>query len=104
MNTRLPETWLTVWEVDGSDYTVAADNEPSIDAAVTRHIDSAGTRDTLLTLEFTSGCMYRVRASQITSWAISTPETRRRALELEQWEQEEDERIRHELGIWEDAG
>lgn len=97
------ETWLTVWEKGGEMYTVEADDEPRIDAAVTQYIDSGESRDTLLRLTFTDGREYTVRASQIVSWATSTPESRRRAVEYEKGQEEETRRFKQELGIWDEA-
>lgn len=99
----LPDTWLTVWEEGGLSYTVDAADEPRIDAAVSRYVDSGESRDSIIALAFTDGRDYRVRASQITSWAISTPETRHRALELDKMQDEETKRIKAELGIWEES-
>lgn len=99
----MTDSWLTVWEEGGELYTVEIADEPRIDAAVSQHVDSGGTRDALLHLTFTDGREYTVRASRIVSWAASTPETRRRAMEYEQWQKEETETFKQELGIWEDA-
>lgn len=98
-----PDTWLIVWERDGGHVIACADQEPNLDTGVTAYLDSAGTRDSLLSLTLTDGREYRVLASCITGWSLSTPETRRRELEHEKWCGEERQALRQELGIWEDA-
>lgn len=94
-------TSLTVWEEGGSYYTVDVADEPRIDAAVSRYMETG--RDSLLALTFTDGREYRVKASQITHWAVSTPETRQRAVELDKAQDEETQRFKREAGIWEDS-
>ena len=98
---RPPDDFLTGWEDNGSSYTVDPADEPRIDAAVSAYVESGCTRDRVLHLTFTDGREYSVRASVITSWARSTPETRRRALELQKFAEDEDQQLRQELGIWE---
>lgn len=96
---ELPDTWLTVWEEDGSSYTVDEADEPRLDAAVSQYIDSGGTRDTLLSLDFTDGRTFRVKASRIAGWSLSTPATRRRHWELQKYQRDEDAGLKAEIGI-----
>lgn len=95
----MTDTWLTVWESDGMTYTVEIQEEPRIDVAVSQFIESGGTRDSLLHLNMTDGRCYVVRASVITSWAISTPDTRRKSMKYQQWQKEETKRFMQELGV-----
>lgn len=72
----LPTEWLEMWDVDNDVYFVSPAEEPNIDAAVTRWIESNETRDTLLHLDLVSGTFLKIRASDVKSWRLSTPAAR----------------------------
>lgn len=91
-----------MYDDDGDQWAVVVDDEPRIDAAVSRHVESGGTRDTLLDLTSLEGFPVRIRASAIASWFVSTPDTRRRSAELRKLQSDEAEEHRASLGIWED--
>ena len=102
MTADLSPTVLKVYENDG--YVLAMPGEESrVNAAVQRLIDSGGHRDTLLDIECHDGRTYWVRASRITSWYISSPESRRVALQWEKDREEEEKAVKAELGIWEET-
>jgi hypothetical protein len=98
-----PGIYVKVYERDGSYVTADAHCEPSVDAAVSRWIDSRETHDTLLSIDLMDGATYRCLASRIASWYVSTPETRRRAFEWEAAHKAEERLAKEELGIWDDA-
>lgn len=82
---------------------VQAVDEGRIDAAVQLLLDTMGGRDTLLDLTLVNGATYRILASDVRSWIVSTPESRQRQLALEQACTEEDREHRIALGLtWED--
>lgn len=62
---------------------VDAGEEGSIDAAVERYVTSGGTVDTLLCVTLLDGSVYKVKASLVTAWYLSTPEGRMRGVEIE---------------------
>ena len=84
-------TFVAVWTRDGDTVSVVVDEEPRISAAVSQHIESGGTRDGVLDMTLVNGAVFCVRASEVTSWAISTPESRaaQRAWEAALDEEEE---------------
>ncbi len=97
-----PDTWLIVWEDDGDLFATDPAERPRIDAAVSTYVDSCGIRDSLLHVTLLDGREYTTKASRITSWAVSSPETRRRQIEQGKWHDEETERMKHELGMWDE--
>ena len=98
-------TWIVVWDHMGGSFTVRSEDEPRIDAAVSAFLDSGGTRDTLLDLTTTEGFDLRLRTSNVASWMRSTPEGRRRQLDIERLQREETEAFEEEAGLnrWEDG-
>lgn len=92
-------TYLQVWE--GSNFlSVQPEHEPSIDGAVSHWLDTQ--RDCLVRMTTVSGDEYVTRASLITSWAISTPEGRRRHTEMEKHSMDEERENRVAVGLpWE---
>lgn len=103
MSEELPERFLTVWEVEGEIYTLFEYEEPRINAAVQEYVDSGKTRDRILCLTMTDGREYYTLVSRISSWAVSTPETRKRSMLYGMLQRQEDEEFRSELGVWEDS-
>jgi hypothetical protein len=79
--------YMSVWTRDGAQCDCVFDDEPMLDAAVTRW--AIEKRDELLSLTALSGARYKVLASEVTSWLESTPETRERGRDIGQQMQEE---------------
>ncbi len=92
-------SWVCLYDGTDSCWTVSVDDEPRIDAGVSRHIDSGGHTDTLLDLATTEGAPLRIRASQVVAWFVSTPETRARAVELTKAQEEERAANRQRVGL-----
>lgn len=69
-------TFLIVWTRDSGSCRCVVDDEPALDAAVQRWIDSARTLDTLCLLTTACGTTYTVLASEVTAWIVSTPTAR----------------------------
>lgn len=69
-------TFLQIFTVDRMEIKTMAEDEPVIDAAVSRWVESGKTRDTLLMLTCIDGELYKLLASMACSWTISTPEGR----------------------------
>lgn len=69
-------SYMSVWTRDGEACDCLLDDESMLDAAVTRW--AIEKRDELLHLTALSRARYRVLASEVTSWLVSTPETRER--------------------------
>lgn len=93
-------TYCKIFEDDGN-ICVRPEQESRINAAVSQYVDSGGTRDTLLDLETLAGETYYTKASRITSWYVSTPETRRKIIEVEKLLEDEKKAFQADLGIWE---
>lgn len=94
--------WLNVWEANGCVFATDPADEPRIDAAVSKWLDSGKTRDTLLSLSFLDGREYKVLASNIVSWAISTSESREKEYEIRKFQEDEDKELKSRVGLWED--
>lgn len=92
-------TFVKVFD-DGAYWTIQPHEEPRIDAAVSDYVDSGGGRDRLLQLDAMDGDRLKILASSIRSWFISTPEGRRRNIELEKIAADETKEVRQSLGIW----
>lgn len=87
---------------DSSGYVcVVGGDEGSIDAAVERWVASGGTANALLCLTLLDGCTYRVKASEITSWFVTTPATRSRAVEMDKLLDDERQENRRAVGLYE---
>lgn len=72
---------------------ISLDDEPELDATMTKYLETM--TDELLSLTLLSGSTYKVRASQITSWYLCTPAEREREAEI-------DEALKKESGApWE---
>jgi len=95
-------SYLRVWEGD-SHYLCEVQEEPRVDAAVERWISSGRTNDTLLRLTMIDGDEVAILASRVTSWMVSTPEGRRRAIEWDAVYRSEREAMKQEAGIWDEA-
>lgn len=83
-------------------WAVVPEEEPRLDAAVSLYVDSGGTRDALLQLTLTGGDTLTIKASLVRCWMVSTPEGRRREMELSKESDDEEKAIKQELGMWED--
>lgn len=92
--------FLIVYEKGGEVTQVEADESNSVDAAVSAWIDSGRTKDSILYLSMVNGtATYRVLASCITSWWVSTPAYRRAHLEQVQRQKNESRALKTEMGI-----
>lgn len=93
-------TFIRLWEEHGEvavDVTYAEPLGLALEAWVERNMDSVVSLRTL------SGDLYKTKASNIDSFMVSTPEGRRRTLELEKAQGDEKRQIRHDIGLpWED--
>lgn len=84
--------YLSVYEESGN-ILVQPEHEPSVDAAVGNYLDTG--RDALLRLTTLAGDEYVTRASNVTSWLLSTPEGRLKSTEFEKaaYDEERDNRV-----------
>lgn len=92
-------TYLKVYDRIGEAVYCIADDEPRIDAAVSRWIETK--RDTLLDLTLLEGTTYKTLASDIMAWTITTPETREYRVALNKANEDEHTEHRHAAGDWE---
>jgi hypothetical protein len=97
-----PERFLRVWFADDSHEWVGEEDLPRIDALVSQHVDSGGTRDALIHMTGTQGDPITCRVSYIVGWSLTTPEGRQRAWEIEAHRREEKARQMAEVGLFED--
>ena len=95
-------SWVCIYDALGSLWTVCVDDEPNIDAAVSRYLDSGGTMDTLLDLTTIEAETLRIRASLVVAWFVSSQETRRRTVEMESMQSRERAANRQSAGIWDE--
>ena len=95
-------TFIILWEEDGDETTLVASDETQLDTAVDQWLREE--RDTMLHLTTLTGETYRVPASLVKKWVVSTPQGRLRSLELEQLHEAERKQHRNALGLpWEDS-
>src|SRR5210317_1910255 len=90
--------FLVVWEESGSTVSVVEGDERQLDDAVSTWIDTG--RDALLHLTTTEGVPYRMLASNVTSWLLSTPQSRYENERVRAVMDAERAAIRESLGIW----
>jgi hypothetical protein len=90
-------TYIALWEAGGGASCVVPADEPQIDVAVSEFRRSH--RDEVLHLTLQNGMTYRVCASHIVGWTISTPEGRRREASLEAARREEARANRAAVGL-----
>lgn len=95
-------SFVRLWDTNGAAFMLSVEEEPRIDAAVSKWIDSGKTQDTLLDLIDVVGAPYKTLASEITSWLILTPESRRAGIAYSKALDDEAQVIRTELGIFEE--
>jgi hypothetical protein len=91
-----------VWFSDDSFVWVVEDDLPRIDALVSQHIDSGGSRDALVHMTALHGDPISARASYISGWSLSTPEGRQREWEIEAHRRDEKKRMMAEVGLFEE--
>jgi hypothetical protein len=65
-------TFVMVYDTQNSQANVVVEDESTIDAAVERWISSGQTQNTLLMLTLMSGATWKIRASDISNWVISS--------------------------------
>jgi len=94
-----PESWLVVFEIANGSTHIDPSDEGALDAAVTRYLESGGTRDELLCLTLSEGGTYRIRASQVSSWYLSTPDHVRNNLIRNAAQRDIDRATRASLGL-----
>lgn len=94
--------YIKLFDSDGSFYIIDPKYEQTIDAAVTRYIDSGKTIDTLLDLELAEGASFRFLASKIIGWIYTTPETRKAYLDFTHSVFQEEKSTKASLGIFEE--
>ena len=89
--------FLKVWTRDGDYFNLEVNEEPRVDVAVCRYIESNETRDTLLDVVSIEGFPTKILASWIVGWLISTPEGRRRSWEVAEMQKEENKIFEDEI-------
>jgi hypothetical protein len=93
-----PGSYLRVYDMQGGNAPVVLGDEAQIDTAITEYLYSG--RDTLLHLTMCHGARYRILASVVQSWLVSTPENRLASVEREKAEQDEDRALKQSVGLW----
>jgi hypothetical protein len=94
-------TYLRVYDKTEGFISCDPADEPRVDAAVGAYIDSGG-RDRIIDVTLAEGVPYKLLASQVTAWFVSTPESRRKRVEMNANSDAELEGHAREFGIWED--
>ena len=102
VQTDVVGTLLKVWDRSNDWFIVCLDEEPTVDASVSRWVDSGRTRDTILHLVRLDGDVFHILASEITSWVLSTQGGRLRDWVWEKTAEDEREAHKREAGFpWE---
>jgi len=94
-----PESWLVVLEDDSTATHIDPADEGTLDAAVTRYLESGCTRDELLCLTLSEGGPYRVLASRVVGWWLNTPEHQMHNLMRKEAQKEAEKGRRAALGL-----
>lgn len=91
---------LTLWDNDDERIALVPEDEPQIDAAVANYLETG--RDAILHLTTSDGSAFRMLASSVKSWLVTTAEQRLRAITLEHALDTEVREARQSLGIWDE--
>ena len=91
-------TYICVYDDQGGRMVVQYADLGHLDARVLEWVHSG--RDSLLDLTTTAGNVYRIRASSVQSFSVSTPAGRLRAMELDREAMAEEKANRQTLGMW----
>jgi uncharacterized protein YegJ (DUF2314 family) len=83
----VPNSFLRVFDRLQGVCRVMAHEESVIEQAVTKYLDNG--RDTLVTVETVEGGEYKILASDISSWMLTTVETRSRGWAVDKMLKEE---------------
>lgn len=94
--------YIKLYDNDNNFYIISPEYESTIDSAVSRWIDSGKTLDTLLDIELAEKAPFRILASVIVAWIITTPESRRRYIDFVNEVDKEEKAVKMELGIFEE--
>lgn len=93
-------TYLLIWDKDDNCYHSDKRHLSRLGDAVSACLDTG--RDSLIQLTALSGDVYVLRASNINAWQVTTPDGRRREVEMQIALEFEAETIKQELGIWDE--
>jgi hypothetical protein len=91
--------FLKLWTKDNGAWAFIAEDESRVDVAVQQYIQARG--DTLLDLTLMGGDSFRLLASYVACWMVSTPEGRHAEIKIGKASTDERDNTRQELGIWE---
>jgi len=94
--------FLRVWDESGSFCDFEVEEEPRVNSAVQRWVDSGRTKDTVLDLTTKGGEPFCVLASTITSWKVSTLEGRVAGVDFDVSLQNEIRGLRESLGAFDE--
>ena len=99
-------TYLRMWDRLGCLYLLSPGQEHSLDAHVSAYHDAGAHRDTLISLSTIEGGTMVVLASTVTSWCLSTPETRAVWARIDAELEAEAERLREQFATpeWKEGG
>lgn len=92
-------TFCTLYDSMGDAVMLPPQDEARLKLAVRNYLRSGETQDELLELDALDGCTYYVRVSAVGDFYVSSPDSRRRRIELELAATEEDHELRVELGL-----
>lgn len=99
-------TYLKVYDTSEGMICCSAEDEPRVDAAVSAYVDSGG-RDRIIEVTLLEGVTFKLLASTVTAWFVSTPATRKARVEINANAEAELEGFEKELGLggepWEDS-
>lgn len=96
------DTYLKVYDGEDSCFVCVPEDEPRVNAAVSRYVDSGCTHDTLLDLTMVEGPTIYIRASDIRCWFVSTPGSRERRIGIDKESEDEYAEHRRAHGIWDE--
>lgn len=94
------ESFIVVWDLDGTCYHAQMQYRERLAEAVVDYLETG--RDCLIQMLAVSGDVFVLRASQVHSWQVSTPEGREQQQRVMLALATEEAEIKASLGIWDD--
>lgn len=93
-------TYLLVWDKDDNCYHAHTRHLTRLGDQVGAYLETG--RDSLIQLTALTGDVYVLRASNVHAWQVTTPDGRKKEVEMQFALELEAQAIKLELGIWDD--
>lgn len=99
--TDVRDSWLVLGDCTNGVTHLTPECEGTLDAGTARYLET--NRDDVLLLELIGGCAFRILASGVRWWYVSTPAHRLSEWTRERWARDEEREAKMALGLpWSD--